>query len=234
MVTKLYTVCKQSKRINKFTKEDKPCEGIVLFLCRRRKRMEKTYLISDAAKQVQVETHVLRYWEEELGLPIKRNKMGHRYYTGDDVEFFKEVKKMKDSGLQLKAIRMYMKNGMIIPVQPDEKVTEIVPIHTELAEQAQTLDITDRTEISEDSREEKSLRLQFLLKQFIKEAVQDSNQELYDQMKDSILKELDYQFRNQEEREDKREENRIEREEKHFRQLDELLRKKHRRRRTKQ
>lgn len=196
--------------------------------------MEKTYLISDAAKQVQVETHVLRYWEEELGLPIKRNKMGHRYYTGDDVEFFKEVKKMKDSGLQLKAIRMYMKNGMIIPVQPDEKVTEIVPIHTELAEQTQTLDITDRTEISEDSREEKSLRLQFLLKQFIKEAVQDSNQELYDQMKDSILKELDYQFRNQEEREDKREENRIEREEKHFRQLDELLRKKHRRRRTKQ
>ena len=127
-----------------------------------------------------------------------------------------------------------MKNGMIIPVQPDEKVTEIVPIHTELAEQTQTLDITDRTEISEDSREEKSLRLQFLLKQFIKEAVQDSNQELYDQMKDSILKELDYQFRNQEEREDKREENRIEREEKHFRQLDELLRKKHRRRRTKQ
>ena len=196
--------------------------------------MEKTYLISDAAKQVQVETHVLRYWEEELGLPIKRNKMGHRYYTGDDVEFFKEVKKMKDSGLQLKAIRMYMKNGMIIPVQPDEKVTEIVPIHTELAEQTKILDITDRTEISEDSREEKSLRLQFLLKQFIKEAVQDSNQELYDQMKDSILKELDYQFRNQEEREDKREENRIEREEKHFRQLDELLRKKHRRRRTKQ
>ena len=35
--------------------------------------MEKIYLISDAAKQVQVETHVLRYWEEELGLPIKRN-----------------------------------------------------------------------------------------------------------------------------------------------------------------
>ena len=38
-----------------------------------------TYLISDAAKQVQVETHVLRYWEEELKLPIKRNEQGHRY-----------------------------------------------------------------------------------------------------------------------------------------------------------
>ena len=54
----------------------------------------KRYMISDAAKLIDVETHVLRYWEEELGLPIKRNKMGHRYYTGDDVEFFKEVKKI--------------------------------------------------------------------------------------------------------------------------------------------
>lgn len=202
--------------------------------------MEKTYLISDAAKQVQVETHVLRYWEEELGLPIKRNKLGHRYYTGSDVEFFKEVKKMKDTGLQLKAIRMYMKDGKIIPdsvsvreavleapvkeetVSPEE--TKIVPIHT---------DSTSFVNVQDENREEKSLRLQYLLKQFIKEAVQDSNQELYNQMKDTIMKELDYQFRTQEEREDKREENRIEREEKHFRQLDELLRKKNRRRREK-
>lgn len=196
--------------------------------------MEKTYLISDAAKQVQVETHVLRYWEEELGLPIKRNKLGHRYYTGDDVEFFKEVKKMKDNGLQLKAIRLYMKDGRIIPAGgknveannlPVEE-TKIVPIHTEPVN-------TIIEDVEETSREEKSLRLQYLLKQFIKEAVKDSNQELYTQMRDTIMKELDYQFRTQEEREDKREENRIEREEKHFRQLDELLRKKNRRRRNK-
>ncbi len=205
--------------------------------------MEKTYLISDAAKQVQVETHVLRYWEEELGLPIKRNKLGHRYYTGSDVEFFKEVKKMKDTGLQLKAIRMYMKDGKIIPdsvsvreatlevPKREENIpveeTKIVPIHTDNL-------VNTGIENTEDiSREEKSLRLQYLLKQFIKEAVLDSNQELYNQMKDTIMKELDYQFRTQEEREDKREENRIEREEKHFRQLDELLRKKNRRRREK-
>ena len=29
----------------------------------------KHYLISDASRQVQVEAHVLRYWEDELGLP---------------------------------------------------------------------------------------------------------------------------------------------------------------------
>ena len=190
--------------------------------------MEKTYLISDAAKQVQVETHVLRYWEEELGLPIKRNKLGHRYYTGDDVEFFKEVKKMKDTGLQLKAIRIYMKDGKIIPESVKVKETQIVPIHTELVQDKETTEILNHTDMLEENREEKSLRLQFLLKQFIKEAVQDSNQDLYNQMRDTIMKELDYQFRTQEEREDKREENRIEREEKHYRQLDELLRKKRR------
>ena len=188
--------------------------------------MVTSYLISDAAKQVQVETHVLRYWEDELGLPIKRNKLGHRYYTKDDVEFFKEVKKMKDTGLQLKAIRMYMKDGKIIPESITVKETQIVPIHSEVVKETEVL---PKTDLLEDNREEKSLRLQFLLKQFIKEAVQDSNRELYDQMRDTIMKELDYQFRNQEEREDKREENRIEREEKHFRQLDELLRKKRRR-----
>ena len=191
--------------------------------------MEKTYLISDAAKQVQVETHVLRYWEDELGLPIKRNKLGHRYYTKDDVEFFKEVKKMKDTGLQLKAIRMYMKDGKIIPESITVKETQIVPIHSEVVKETEITEVLPKTDLLEDNREEKSLRLQFLLKQFIKEAVQDSNRELYDQMRDTIMKELDYQFRNQEEREDKREENRIEREEKHFRQLDELLRKKRRR-----
>ena len=54
------------------------------------KQAEKTYLISDAAKRVQVESHVLRYWEEELKLPIKRNEMGHRYYTEDDIRRFQE------------------------------------------------------------------------------------------------------------------------------------------------
>ena len=38
----------------------------------------KRYMISDAAKLIDVETHVLRYWEEELDIQIPRNEMGHR------------------------------------------------------------------------------------------------------------------------------------------------------------
>ena len=42
---------------------------------------EQKYLISDAARIVKVEAHVLRYWEEELELPIGRTELGHRYYN---------------------------------------------------------------------------------------------------------------------------------------------------------
>lgn len=63
------------------------------------------YLISDASKKVDVEAHVLRYWEEELELPIPRNEMGHRYYTDFHIRLFKQVKVLKEKGYQLKAIK---------------------------------------------------------------------------------------------------------------------------------
>ena len=53
----------------------------------------------------QVEAHVLRYWEDELGLEIPRNEMGHRYYTDLHIRLFKQVKNLKEKGYQLKAIK---------------------------------------------------------------------------------------------------------------------------------
>ena len=39
--------------------------------------MEETiYSVSQAVKLLETQSHVLRYWEEELALPIKRNEMG--------------------------------------------------------------------------------------------------------------------------------------------------------------
>ena len=75
--------------------------------------MSEELLISDAAKEVQVESHVLRYWEEELGLTIQRNEWGHRFYTREDVEKFKRIKDLKERGLQLKAIKMLMVAGRL-------------------------------------------------------------------------------------------------------------------------
>ena len=61
--------------------------------------MEKVrYMISDAAALAGVETHVLRYWEEELDLTIPRNEMGHRYYTRENIQEFQKIKELKEKG----------------------------------------------------------------------------------------------------------------------------------------
>ena len=66
---------------------------------------EVHYMISEAAKRVNVETHVLRYWEEELELSIGRTEMGHRYYTEDDVQLFNCIKELKEQGILLKELK---------------------------------------------------------------------------------------------------------------------------------
>lgn len=68
------------------------------------------YMISDAANMMQVESHVLRYWEEELELDVPRNEMGHRYYTEENMQQFRQIKKWKEEGYQLKAIKMMLHN----------------------------------------------------------------------------------------------------------------------------
>lgn len=63
------------------------------------------YMISEASKQVNVEPHALRYWEDELSLTIGRTEMGHRYYTKDDIQLFRCIKELKEQGMVLKDLK---------------------------------------------------------------------------------------------------------------------------------
>lgn len=272
--------------------------------------MSNYLFISDAAKEVKVESHVLRYWEEELHLPIKRNELGHRYYTREDVERFKTIKGMKERGLQLKAIKMILKDGKLdlLSGQPEEMKEEVVRQaeteqetvlqageeaeairqageEEEVVRQTEAEQGTVRTEeeqetvlpksrekaqmplqagertseenrisaqsvkgqamdeplqagqsanivkaggaaLAAESKEEKSKRLQWLLQQLIRETLQENNEELCREIKESVVKELDYQFRMKEERDERRDKMIQEREEEHYKRMDELLRKK--------
>lgn len=221
--------------------------------------MEQTLFISDAAKKVHVEAHVLRYWEEELELPIKRNELGHRYYTEEDVKRFQEIRELKERGLQLKAIRLILKNGKLDRLADGEntqaekaaeaaKIAEKTSSAAKAAEKMpadaqhgkKTVEVLKTAEkvtgevepikttsvVGEESREEKAARLQWLLKQLFREVLQENNEAMCREVRESILKEMDYQFRMQEEREDEREAAQIKRDEEHFRRVDELLRKK--------
>lgn len=68
----------------------------------------KEYSVSEAVRLIGVESHVLRYWEEELRIEIRRSAQGHRIYSEEDIETFRRVRELKDKGLQLKAIRLLM------------------------------------------------------------------------------------------------------------------------------
>ena len=192
---------------------------------------EKIYMISDAAKNVKVEAHVLRYWEEELKLPVKRNEMGHRFYTEEDIKLFQRVKDLKEQGLQLKAIRNLLareRQEQAEPVSelPQESLSrkeaeDIGKRHVLMVHNGEVLPV-------EETKAEKSIRLQQLLHSMIADAVQSNNQdicqEIIQEVKSSILKELDYQFRMQEEKDDEREADRDARNEEHYKKLDNMLR----------
>ena len=67
--------------------------------------MAKRYTVGQDVELTGVKSYVLRYWEEELGLFIHRNELGHRYYTGYDIQLFLNIKELKERGLQLRAIK---------------------------------------------------------------------------------------------------------------------------------
>ncbi len=182
--------------------------------------MNEFYYISDAAKEVQVESHVLRYWEEELKLPIKRNELGHRFYTTEDVAQFKQIKNMKERGLQLKAIKMILKDGKL-DVLPEENRMAI-----DIVETKDKLQVKPLENSLEEAREDKVKRLQWMLQQLFRETLQENNRELCREIKENVVKELDYQFRALEDREEEREKRESERTERYYQKMDELLRKK--------
>lgn len=159
------------------------------------------YMISDAAKLVEVESHVLRYWEEELELPIARNEMGHRYYTEDDIQLLKHIKKLKERGYQLKAIKMDIsENGELIPQE------EMLP---------QTMK-QEKTEVL-NSNAEKMQQFQNILSKALGQALKENQdnlgKELGGQIADQVTKEMNYQLRLHEEQQ-----------EQHLKELDESIR----------
>ncbi|MCH5260268.1 MAG: MerR family transcriptional regulator [Lachnospiraceae bacterium] len=206
------------------------------------------YYISEAAKKVQVESHVLRYWEDELQLPIKRNEMGHRYYTDQNIRQLQEIKSLKEQGLQLKAIRTVLfktsesqEEGNKTETRRD-KLMDMVKDRVEEKTREKEEMLMNKTHkyvvaLSSDKKDlvqsnpeqtdmdknQKAARLQYLLQHMITEAVRSANRELCTEVKDSILKELDYQFRMQEERDEEH----WKKEEEHYRKIDEMIRERH-------
>ena len=156
--------------------------------------MEKVrYMISDAADMVHVETHVLRYWEEELELAIPRNEMGHRYYTRENIKEFQQIKDLKDQGYQLKAIRMILHNGKLEPQEDASPSHQIAQLQQEM---------------SQLSPEERMSQFRELMSDIVGRAIAQNNEELSQtigrDVQEMVLKEMNYLMREQENAQEER------------------------------
>lgn len=153
--------------------------------------------ISEAAKLMKVEPHVLRYWEDELGLTISRNSMGHRIYTDDDIKTFKSIQHLKANHVSLKDIRDQLPSGKTPPSS-----TSLSTSHK-------------HSVICESS--DKMTQFKAILTSIIKDAMSETSQTLGNdistKVSDDVRKEMDYLIRAKNEEEEAR-----------FKKLDETIR----------
>ena len=206
--------------------------------------MEKVrYMISDAANIVHVESHVLRYWEDELELNIPRNEMGHRYYTKENIAEFQRIKELKEQGYQLKAIRMIVHNGPIegltaeapipvgqAPLSAGAAATIPQPVQPVAAQMAavaqpvqpvapQQLPVKNTTESPQSILNTTDKMAQFteLMTEIVGKALAANNEELGQSISEEVgkqvIKEMNYLMREREEAEEDR-----------FRRLDAAIR----------
>lgn len=193
--------------------------------------MEEThYSISEAGKLVGVESHVLRYWEDELQIKIPRNGKSHRYYTDLHIRLFQKIKELKEKGYQLKAIEQVLEKMLAggEAVEPDvileQNAVNILKEEGagENMEGETRLRMVQKKETGAVTvNQEKMAQFEELMNHIIGNAVgramrqnnERVTEEISRQVNDRVVQELEYMMRISDEREEER-----------FKMLDETLR----------
>ena len=183
--------------------------------------LNNKYMIKEAAKLLSVEPHVLRYWEEELELNIERNEMGHRYYSEKDIRLLKEVKRLKENGISLKAIRNALKKNTEINTS-DNNTEDMAEKEAAGASEVISSDLETQNRVVDF----KMAQLQAVmnravlsainsgLNEVIRESVEQAvSDNMKSQISEIVIKQMDTVMREQEERAEER-----------YKKLDRLLR----------
>lgn len=55
---------------------------------------ERLFTVTQVCQQIGTKPHILRYWEKQLGLKVRRNSAGRRVFTAAQVERLREVKRL--------------------------------------------------------------------------------------------------------------------------------------------
>ena len=177
---------------------------------------EKRYMISEVKKLVGVESHALRYWEEELNLSIPRNEMGHRYYTDEHIKELLTIKKLKEQGFQLRAIKLVLENKLDLTSLDEAGMDKLreelnaqcmaaadAPVAMARKEDGMPSNVTvmpvSRTG-NVNVVPDKMVQFRTIMKDIMKEAVEESSEGMTNKM----IKQMDYMFRMQDEQTEER------------------------------
>ena len=155
---------------------------------------EVRFMISEAAKQVNVESHVLRYWEEELDLTIGR------------IQLFCCIKKLKNEGMLLKDLKPLipeLKEKKSKLKTPEKEKTQLQTVTSETGDILLPLNTIDQ--------------MRALVGDVFREALNENNSILKNDISSTIttdvIHEMDFILEAKERRQ-----------EEHFRKLDMLIR----------
>ena len=184
--------------------------------------MEKVrYMISDASSMVNVESHVLRYWEDELELNIPRNEMGHRYYTQEKYQRISIYQRIKREGLSAQSHKNDRTNGDMEQRLPELTGNEAdkpggVKNHQVYFKNPETLALAEAKQSILDNTD-RMAQFTELMTDIVGKAIAANNENLSrtisEDVGEQVLKEMNYLMREREELEEER-----------FRQLDEAIR----------
>lgn len=171
---------------------------------------EVHYMISETSKKVGVESHVLRYWEEELNLPIGRTEMGHRHYTEEDIQLFSCIKELKEQGMLLKEIKGILPDMLRAKEQLREKrKVQLIEKQIEAPQDADT--------ICEEAHASTPEQMQSMLENVMRTLLQENNKVLEELIStgvtQKVTKDVDFLLQARSRQEEER-----------YRKLDSLIR----------
>lgn len=137
--------------------------------------METRYTVRQAAEMTGIKAYVMRYWEDELDLHIQRNELGHRYYTGSDIQLFMNIKELKKRGLQLRAIRDLIPQILYTAANTDKNNIQLLEGETEEISSQDSSNITEKAE--ENVTDPKILEFQAILERLITQEIRSKNED---------------------------------------------------------
>jgi DNA-binding transcriptional MerR regulator len=166
---------------------------------------QSKFLLSDIAAELCVSEQLLKQWEVELSLHIGQAEDRERYYTPDDMQLFRCIKKLKDEGVQTESLKRMIPKLRAIRQQLVQQFTNI-PVTTPA--------VRPESEVFYDTQLD---QVRNLIGGVLSEVVRANNeqlkQEISETVTENVLQEMHTLFHRKEEQD-----------EAHFRKLDALIR----------